>query len=62
MLTDPKTRYRPYTDASGGWGSAKSVAGILLREQSVLKIGAALLKQNKPDGFRLRELRLGQAW
>lgn len=51
MLTDPKTRYRPYTDASGGWGSAKSVAGILLREQSVLKIGAALLKQNKPDGF-----------
>ena len=51
MLTDPKTRYRLYTDASGGWGSAKSVAGILLREQAVLKIGAALLKQNKPDGF-----------
>ncbi|XXF10341.1 FdhF/YdeP family oxidoreductase [Pseudomonas sp. D2-3] len=51
MLTDPKTRYRPYTDASGGWGSAKSVAGIVLREQAVVKIGAALLKQNKPDGF-----------
>ncbi|OLU27319.1 formate dehydrogenase [Pseudomonas sp. PA15(2017)] len=51
MLTDPKTRYRPYTDASGGWGSAKSVAGILLREQAVMKIGAALLKQNKPEGF-----------
>ncbi|MDD1508783.1 FdhF/YdeP family oxidoreductase [Pseudomonas sp. CNPSo 3701] len=51
MLTDPKTRYRPYTDASGGWGSARSVAGILLREQAVVKIGAALLRQNKPDGF-----------
>ncbi|MCW2293566.1 molybdopterin-dependent oxidoreductase alpha subunit [Pseudomonas sp. BIGb0408] len=51
MLTDPKTRYRPYTDAAGGWGSAKSVARIVLREQAVVKIGAALLKQNKPSGF-----------
>ncbi|OLU13684.1 formate dehydrogenase [Pseudomonas sp. PA1(2017)] len=51
MLTDPKTRFRPYTNAAGGWGSAKSVTGILLRERAVAKIGVALLKQNKPEGF-----------
>ncbi|UUD63694.1 FdhF/YdeP family oxidoreductase [Pseudomonas seleniipraecipitans] len=51
MLTDPKTRYRPYTHASGGWGSAKSVASILWQEKALAKIGAALARQNKPKGF-----------
>jgi molybdopterin-dependent oxidoreductase alpha subunit len=37
--------------AAGGWGSAKSVMNILWREQSLLKASAALVRQNKPDGF-----------
>ena len=44
-------RFRPYTSASGGWGSAHSVMNILWREQTVIKGAKALLKQNKPHGF-----------
>lgn len=40
-----------YPFASGGWGSLKSVAKILLQEKVPLKDSAILLKQNKPDGF-----------
>ena len=36
---------------AGGWGSLKAVATYLLREGDVGRAGAALLKQNKPDGF-----------
>jgi molybdopterin-dependent oxidoreductase alpha subunit len=51
MLIHPKTHFHPYTHASGGWGSAKSVMKILWREQAFAKAPGALLKQNKPDGF-----------
>ena len=45
------SHYRPYTSASGGWGSAHSVLNILWREQALIKGAAALTKQNKPEGF-----------
>jgi molybdopterin-dependent oxidoreductase alpha subunit len=51
MLIYPKTHFQPYTHASGGWGSAKSVMKILWREQALAKAPGALLHQNKPDGF-----------
>jgi molybdopterin-dependent oxidoreductase alpha subunit len=51
MRLHPHARFKPYTHAAGGWGSAHSVANILLRERTLGKGGAALLKQNKPDGF-----------
>ncbi|MFA5900257.1 MAG: molybdopterin-dependent oxidoreductase, partial [Hyphomicrobium sp.] len=41
----------PYNAAVGGWGSAKSVAEILLREAVPLKGSLALWWQNKPRGF-----------
>ncbi len=44
-------RYRPYADASGGWGSAFSVMNILWRQQALAQAPLALIKQNKPDGF-----------
>jgi len=51
MLIYPKTHFQPYTNAAGGWGSARSVMSILWREQALAKAPRALLKQNKPDGF-----------
>lgn len=51
MLIHPKVHFKPYTHASGGWGSANSVMKILWREQAFAKAPKALLKQNKPDGF-----------
>jgi molybdopterin-dependent oxidoreductase alpha subunit len=50
MLIYPKARFRPYTDASGGWGSAFSVMTILGRERAFGRATGALLKQNKPGG------------
>ncbi|MFF7709980.1 FdhF/YdeP family oxidoreductase [Pseudomonas sp. NPDC007930] len=44
-------RFRPYTHAAGGWGSARSVMTILWREQAMAHGAAALYKQNKPGGF-----------
>lgn len=44
--------FKPYHAPSGGWGSAYSVANILIREKIPLSGAALLLKQNKPiDGF-----------
>jgi len=44
--------FKPYRAPSGGWGSAYSVANILIREKIPLAGAALLLKQNKPiDGF-----------
>ncbi|WP_248323513.1 FdhF/YdeP family oxidoreductase [Caballeronia sp. Sq4a] len=40
-----------YPFASGGWGSMKAVATILMQEKVPIKDSAILLKQNKPDGF-----------
>ncbi|WP_462402921.1 FdhF/YdeP family oxidoreductase [Pseudomonas sp. Marseille-QA0332] len=50
-LIHPHARFRPYTSASGGWGSAHSVMRVLWHEQALRKGPAALLKQNKPKGF-----------
>ncbi|VXB32919.1 Protein YdeP [Burkholderia sp. 8Y] len=46
-----ETKNPTYPFASGGWGSLKSVATILMQEKVPLKDSAILLKQNKPDGF-----------
>ena len=50
-LIHPKAHYRPYTSASGGWGSAKSVMEILWREQTMTRSLIPLVKQNKHGGF-----------
>ncbi len=44
--------YKPYKAPAGGWGALNATARIL-REQSVIaQSGLALLKMNKPDGFK----------
>jgi molybdopterin-dependent oxidoreductase alpha subunit len=48
-MADPKIA--PYKGPAGGWGSAASLAEILLREEIPASGAALLLKQNKPDGF-----------
>ncbi|MBO1076511.1 FdhF/YdeP family oxidoreductase [Roseomonas marmotae] len=45
------TRIEPYEGPAGGWGSLKSVEGILHREGRLVGGNAILMKQNKPDGF-----------
>jgi molybdopterin-dependent oxidoreductase alpha subunit len=40
-----------YSGPSGGWGSARSVTEILLREHIPVKGASVLLQQNKPGGF-----------
>ncbi|MGF6978797.1 molybdopterin-dependent oxidoreductase alpha subunit [Paraburkholderia sp. JPY465] len=49
MSNEAKSAAYPY--ASGGWGSVKAVATILLREKAPLKDSQVLMHQNKPDGF-----------
>ncbi len=55
MARDPDSgqpiSVKPYEGPSGGWGSVRSLADILPREDSLLRTGTALLRQNKPDGF-----------
>lgn len=43
---------KPYDGPAGGWGSVKSVATVLRREGIVGRGPAALLDQNKPEGFK----------
>lgn len=50
-LIHPQARFKPYEDAAGGWGSARSVMAILWREQVMASGSLALVKQNKPKGF-----------
>jgi molybdopterin-dependent oxidoreductase alpha subunit len=40
-----------YQYASGGWGSLKAVATVLLKEEALVTTSRALAHQNKPDGF-----------
>jgi molybdopterin-dependent oxidoreductase alpha subunit len=47
--TSPKIK--PYAGPAGGWGSAKSVAEITVREHVALKGPGLLSEQNKPEGF-----------
>ncbi|MCJ2086443.1 FdhF/YdeP family oxidoreductase [Methylobacterium sp. E-005] len=49
-MADPIT-IKPYDSPAGGWGSAKSLTEILLREQIPLSGASMLMHQNKPDGF-----------
>jgi molybdopterin-dependent oxidoreductase alpha subunit len=49
MSADKKSEVYPY--ASGGWGSVKAVATILLQEKVPLTDSRVLARQNKPDGF-----------
>lgn len=51
QLLHPVAHFRPYSSASGGWGSAHSVMNILWREQAYRKAPIALFRQNKPKGF-----------
>lgn len=49
MSAEKKSDAYPY--ASGGWGSMKAVATILLQEKAPLTDSRVLMHQNKPDGF-----------
>lgn len=52
MTESSKTpRIRPYKGPAGGYGSAKSVAEILLREGIPIEGAEVLFKQNKHDGY-----------
>ncbi len=44
--------FKPYEAPAGGWGSARSLAGILSREGVLASGSLALTRQNKPDGFQ----------
>ncbi|NLR97187.1 FdhF/YdeP family oxidoreductase [Rhizobium sp. P38BS-XIX] len=45
------SRIKPYSGPAGGWGSAKSVGEITLRERLPLKGPELLAKQNRPEGY-----------
>lgn len=49
--TSKPRRARPYDAPAGGWGSVKSLARSLTRERVLASAPAALMRQNKPDGF-----------
>ena len=53
MRDGPRKRpkYKPYTSPSGGYGSLKSVAEVLLREEVPVSGAEVLVHQNKPGGF-----------
>lgn len=46
-----KVKIAPNASPSGGWGSVKEVATILLQEHVALSGPGLLVKQNKSDGF-----------
>lgn len=46
-----KAIIKPYKGPAGGWGSAKSVADVLLKEHVPLKGSRLLSTQNKPEGY-----------
>jgi molybdopterin-dependent oxidoreductase alpha subunit len=47
----PPEGVRPYGAPAGGWGSLRSVAKSLRKEQRIAEGAATLLKTNQPDGF-----------
>ena len=53
MAGEPKVhpRITTYTGPAGGWGSAKSVGEILVREHVATRGSAILAEQNKPEGY-----------
>jgi molybdopterin-dependent oxidoreductase alpha subunit len=46
-----KSSFKPYKGPAGGWGSARSLGEILLREHVPDAGATTLMRQNKPDGF-----------
>lgn len=44
-------KIKPYSGPAGGWGSAKSVAEITLKERVALRGPKLLSTQNKPEGY-----------
>lgn len=44
-------RIEKYSHPAGGWGSAKAVASILLKQHVAVNGTRILMHQNKPDGF-----------
>lgn len=52
-MTRQKThpKIKPYTGPAGGWGSARSVAEITLRERVSIKATKLYAEQNKPEGY-----------
>ena len=48
---DEEARIESYEGPAGGWGSARSVAGVLLREGVPVEGALILRHQNKPDGY-----------
>ncbi|GJE58376.1 FdhF/YdeP family oxidoreductase [Methylobacterium trifolii] len=48
-MSEPKIE--AYDGPAGGWGSARSLAEILTREEIPVTGAAMLMKQNKPGGF-----------
>lgn len=53
MRAGPRKRpkYKPYDAPSGGYGSLKSVAEVLLREKVPATGAEVMTRQNKPGGF-----------
>jgi molybdopterin-dependent oxidoreductase alpha subunit len=47
----PDLEIKPYEDASGGWGSVRSLVKSLTRDRVPFSGSRVLLKQNKTDGF-----------
>ncbi|MCY1490509.1 putative oxidoreductase [compost metagenome] len=47
----PRTRYKPYKGAAGGWGALRSVAHYWLESDNALKNIRTLLKTNQHGGF-----------
>lgn len=43
-------KLKEYKHASGGWGSLRAVAEVLVREHATLQGSRILMRQNKPDG------------
>ena len=44
-------KHEPYEGPAGGWGSVRSLADMLTKEQAPISSSKVLYTQNKPDGF-----------
>lgn len=51
-MADGKLVYRAYNAPAGGWGAAAATARVLLQQSVIVKGSEALLKMNKPGGFK----------
>jgi molybdopterin-dependent oxidoreductase alpha subunit len=51
MAKKEELKFKPHTGPAGGWGSVGSLLRSFRREHNFVSGSAALLKQNKTDGF-----------